>query len=194
MRVAEHTDVSLFTLVAERSRRNKPLGTSKSIVACRSGNGSSLVPGSSGGLEVLVQQQHSNESKTAEKSDPIKSDESWVPIAPLPGAIVINIGDCLQDWSGGRLVSTVHRVAPQASPTEVSGSTGRTSFAFFVSPDPGADVSPGGLVQTQRPTSLGAIGSGTSCEPLTYADWRKQRILRAMRTIKTEGPAAPTTH
>ena len=26
------------------------------------------------------------------------------------GALIVNIGDCLRDWSGGRLVSTKHRV------------------------------------------------------------------------------------
>lgn len=36
--------------------------------------------------------------------------DKWVPCPPIPGTIVVNIGDPLQLWSGGKLRSNYHRV------------------------------------------------------------------------------------
>ena len=34
----------------------------------------------------------------------------WVKATPIPGTIVVNIGDLLQYWSNGRYRATPHRV------------------------------------------------------------------------------------
>ena len=63
-----------------------------------------------------------------------KNDE-WIPAPPLPGTLVINIGDLLERWSNNRLPSTRHRVRNQSR-------EGRYSIAMFYDPSPRAVVDP----------------------------------------------------
>jgi len=52
----------------------------------------------------------------------------WMDVPHVPGAFVVNIGDCLMRWSNDTYVSTPHRVlAPQRV---------RRSIAFFLDPNP----------------------------------------------------------
>ena len=71
-----------------------------------------------GGLEVLGQQS-----------------DTWIPVAPLAGEIVVNTGDLMERWTNGRFRSTRHRVQPQ------TGSGGRYSLALFLDPDDAVEVS-----------------------------------------------------
>ncbi|BBN06940.1 protein MpDOXC22 [Marchantia polymorpha subsp. ruderalis] len=36
--------------------------------------------------------------------------ETWYSVNPTPGAIIVNVGDCLEAWSNGRYESAVHQV------------------------------------------------------------------------------------
>jgi len=56
--------------------------------------------------------------------------EEWVDVEPVPGALVVNIGDALAAYSGGTWRSTLHRVMSNSSRP-------RMSAAMFV--DPNAD-------------------------------------------------------
>lgn len=58
----------------------------------------------------------------------------WLKAPHVPGAFVCNIGDCLMRWTNDIYVSTPHRVV---SP---SGRE-RYSIAFFLDPNPDADIS-----------------------------------------------------
>ncbi len=59
----------------------------------------------------------------------------WIAAAPIPGALVINIGDMMQRWTSGRYVSTPHRVANRSG-------LDRISVPFFANPDYDAIVTP----------------------------------------------------
>lgn len=62
-------------------------------------------------------------------------DDEWVHVAPIDGAIVINIGDALQIMSNGRYKSVEHRVI-------ANGSKNRISVPIFVNPRPGDIIGP----------------------------------------------------
>lgn len=92
----------------------------------------------------------------------------WCDVPHVPGAFIVNIGDCLMRWSNNIYVSTPHRVlVPKAK---------RTSIAFFLDPNPDS------VVQALP-------GTGTPLyEPVTGADYLMQRLTAtyANANSKTE--------
>lgn len=56
---------------------------------------------------------------------------TWIDVEHVDGAIVMNIGEMLELWSGGRLIATPHRATN-------TGTDARDSFPFFLVP--GHDV------------------------------------------------------
>lgn len=76
-----------------------------------------LLPGEVGGLEAMT------------------PDGTWMEVPPLDGCFVVNIGNMLASWSGGRFKSTMHRVHP---PLGVD----RYSIAYFTVPDYDTQVAP----------------------------------------------------
>ena len=59
-------------------------------------------------------------------------DGTWADVQHSPGAIIVNIADALEFWTGGKLKSTLHRVVLPRSAMEAAS---RYSMAFFVQPD-----------------------------------------------------------
>lgn len=53
-----------------------------------------------------------------------RGSEEWVDVAVPQGALVVNLGEFFEVWTGGAWHATMHRVA-------ASGRQGRTSLAFF---------------------------------------------------------------
>jgi isopenicillin N synthase-like dioxygenase len=90
-----------------------------------------------GGLEVLP---------------PGTSD--WLPVEPLPGALVVNLGEMLEVATEGYLAATIHRV--QAPPPGVD----RYSVPFFWSPRLDAVIGPVPL-----PPELKAAARGITDDP-----------------------------
>ncbi|PPD68143.1 hypothetical protein GOBAR_DD34984 [Gossypium barbadense] len=72
--------------------------------------------------------------KVPEDVDMEKKGE-WVEIPPIPGALVINVGDMLQIWSNGRYKSAEHRV-------RTTSTKSRVSIPIFTSPLPTQKVAP----------------------------------------------------
>ncbi|MFV8816321.1 isopenicillin N synthase family dioxygenase [Haliea sp. E17] len=57
-------------------------------------------------------------------------DGTWQAVEPIPGAVVINVGDLTERWTNNRYRSSQHRVQPRG------GFGDRYSIALFVDPDP----------------------------------------------------------
>ncbi|WP_434287733.1 isopenicillin N synthase family dioxygenase [Celeribacter sp. SCSIO 80788] len=73
----------------------------------------------------------------------------WMDVPHVPGAFVVNIGDCLMRWSNDIYISTPHRVLPPK--------TARRSIAFFLDPNPDSllEALPG-TGEAKYPTMTGA--------------------------------------
>jgi len=70
---------------------------------------------------------------------------SFIPVSPIPGTVLVNIGDLMERWSNGRWRSTVHRVmAPPLDPerrgqgqqNDGGVCKARYSIPFFATADP----------------------------------------------------------
>jgi isopenicillin N synthase-like dioxygenase len=59
----------------------------------------------------------------------------WNPVISKPGELLINIGDMMQIWSGGRFVSTPHYVVNHSGKD-------RYAFPYFAAPNPETVVEP----------------------------------------------------
>jgi isopenicillin N synthase-like dioxygenase len=65
----------------------------------------------------------------------VKIKSQWVAAPPIPNSFVCNIGDMLDRMTGGRYLSTPHRVWNPAN-------RDRLSFAFFFDPNFNAEIQP----------------------------------------------------
>ncbi|MCL7032741.1 hypothetical protein MKW94_013412 [Papaver nudicaule] len=65
----------------------------------------------------------------------IRKDGKWVPVKPIPGALIVNIGDMLEILSNGAYSSIEHRVI-------VNPTIERLSIATFHSINPDAEFGP----------------------------------------------------
>lgn len=82
----------------------------------------------------------------------------WIQAPSIPGAFVVNIGDCLMRWSNDTYVSTPHRVRPPQQE--------RYSVAFFLEVNPESLVDPRDVMPEQTP----------KYEPITCADYLASRL------------------
>lgn len=75
-----------------------------------------------------------------EIEDPLHAPPgTFRPAPPVPGAVLVNVGDLMERWSNGRWRSTVHRVgAPPEGKGEMCAA--RYSIPFFAAPDPEAVI------------------------------------------------------
>ena len=85
----------------------------------------------------------------------------WIVAPPMPGAFVVNIGDCLMRWTNDVYVSNPHRVVNRSGRE-------RYSIAFFFDPNPEARVA--GI-----PSCI-ALGEAARYAPILAADYLKMRL------------------
>jgi isopenicillin N synthase-like dioxygenase len=85
----------------------------------------------------------------------------WIAAPVMPGAFVVNIGDCLMRWTNDIYVSTPHRVVNRSGRE-------RYSIAFFFDPNPDARVA---AIPSCVPEDEGA-----KYPPISAADYLKSRL------------------
>ncbi|MFM7618110.1 MAG: isopenicillin N synthase family dioxygenase [Actinomycetes bacterium] len=69
---------------------------------------------------------------------------AWIDVAPRPGTVVVNLGDCMQAWSNDRYRAAVHRVLPMTT-------SRRFSIPYFSNPHRDAIVEPIPALSTDGP-------------------------------------------
>lgn len=111
----------------------------------------------SGGLEVLE-----------------RSTKSWIAAPPIPGTLVINVGDLLGRWTNDRYASTPHRVVNRSGHE-------RFSIATFYDPDFKAPVDP---------RMLGVPDAECHYPPTTSGEHILGRIERSFGYRKTLAAAS----
>ena len=85
----------------------------------------------------------------------------WIEAPVIPGAFIVNIGDCLMRWTNDVYVSTPHRVVNRSAKE-------RYSIAFFYDPNPDATVE----------TIPSCVGEGEVVRypPILAADYLTMRL------------------
>jgi isopenicillin N synthase-like dioxygenase len=84
-----------------------------------------------------------------------RRDGTWIPVEPIPGTLVCNIGDALMRWTNDEYVSNVHHVINRSQKS-------RFSAPFFFDPGGDTPIIPfAGCVSADRPAKY---------SPITYAE------------------------
>ncbi len=107
----------------------------------------------------------------------VKSRRGWLSAPPIAGTLVCNLGDMLERLTGGRFVSTPHRVVNAASQD-------RLSFPFFYDPDFTAVMTP---VFEDVPDTFGENrwdAEDPHAFSGTYGDYLTARVGRVFPDLK----------
>nr|AIB53819.1 2-oxoacid-dependent dioxygenase [Paeonia suffruticosa] len=91
----------------------------------------------------------------------VEKSGTFVAVDPMPGSLLVNLGDIAAVWSNGRLCNVRHRVMCKEASIRVSIAT------FFLGPKKGLVAAPEELVDAENPRLF---------VPFTYEDFRKLRI------------------
>jgi isopenicillin N synthase-like dioxygenase len=108
----------------------------------------------------------------------VKSRSGWVDVPPLAGALVCNIGDMLERLTGGRFVSTPHRVVNRSS-------RDRLSFPFFYDPDFSAVMTPVPGAYASGPEAPRWDGASVHAFSGTYGEYLLAKVGRVFPDLKT---------
>lgn len=101
---------------------------------------------------------------TAPGLELLQADGTWRPIAAIPGQIIVDTGDMLQNLTNGLLKSTTHRVTNSDNDRDR-----RFSLPFFVHPRPEVDLSP-------LPTCVARTGGELRYPRWTAGEYLTQRL------------------
>lgn len=96
----------------------------------------------------------------------LDKDGSWLPAAPPPGALSVNVGDMLQRLTNNRLPSTTHRVR---NPDHGRAGHSRYSMPFFL------HFRSDFLIET-LPGCIDAAHPNLYAEPITADDYLQERL------------------
>ncbi|KAH7843930.1 hypothetical protein Vadar_022513 [Vaccinium darrowii] len=95
-----------------------------------------------------------------------KKSGEFVPVDPMPGTLLVNLGDLATVWSNGRFYNVKHRV-------QCKEATTRLSIALLMlGPKEAVVEAPPELVDTEHPRLY---------DPVLFEDYRKLRLSTGMR-------------
>jgi isopenicillin N synthase-like dioxygenase len=110
----------------------------------------------------------------------VRARHGWVDVAPVPGALVCNLGDMLERMTGGRYRSTPHRVRNL-------GGRSRLSFPFFF--DPGWDAVVRPVPGCEVPVKDG-VARWDGADPIefsgTYGEYLLAKVSRVFPALRDE--------
>ncbi|KAI9165187.1 hypothetical protein LWI28_009343 [Acer negundo] len=109
----------------------------------------------SGFLTILQEDENVGGLEVMDKSG------AFVSVDPLPGTLLVNLGDFATLWSNGRLYNVKHRVQCKEAAIRVSIAT------FLLGPKEAAVEAPDEFVNSEHPRLY---------IPITYEDYRKLRL------------------
>jgi isopenicillin N synthase-like dioxygenase len=111
-------------------------------------------------------------SSTAPGLEVLNSAGQWIDAPPVPGALVINIGDMMEIWTNGEFVATSHRVRPVKEE--------RFSFPLFFAVDYDTEVKPlDRFVTGDRPPRPGlTAGEHLFAQTAQSFNYQKERLAR----------------
>ncbi|XP_070532476.1 uncharacterized protein [Ptychodera flava] len=87
-------------------------------------------------------------------------DGEFIPVVPIEGTVVVNIGDFMQRWTADKLVSNVHRVVMPT--TDGAKHSSRFSIAFFYNAD--------------KDHVATCIDGSDKYQPITMVEFMKQKL------------------
>jgi isopenicillin N synthase-like dioxygenase len=106
----------------------------------------------------------------------IKKDGAWIPVAPLPNAFVVNIGDILEIVTNGAYRSVEHRAT-------VNSTKERLSIATFLSTNLDGDLGPApSLVTPETPAKFKTVGAVDYFRGLFSRELKGRSYIDIMRT------------
>jgi isopenicillin N synthase-like dioxygenase len=108
----------------------------------------------------------------------VKGPRGWLSAPPIAGTLVCNIGDMLERLTGGRFVSTPHRVV------NASGKD-RLSFLFFYDPDFTALITPVLDAGQERHGEDRWDAEDVHAYSGSYGDYLTARVGRVFPDLKT---------
>lgn len=94
----------------------------------------------------------------------MRGEDDWVDVPCIPGSFVVNIGDLMAFWTGGRWASTVHRVVSPAG----QDASSRISIPFFYLPNHDTSIEP------MRPLATTAPEAGLT--QVTVGEWFSHKV------------------
>ena len=99
----------------------------------------------------------------------VRGPDGWIPVPPVPGGFVCNIGDMLERMTAGHYRSTAHRVR--------TPDTSRLSFPFFFDPSWDAEIVPvPGLTVPDGPAPERWDGRSVFDHEGTYGDYLTAKV------------------
>ncbi|KAL2007690.1 hypothetical protein VTN00DRAFT_7672 [Thermoascus crustaceus] len=111
--------------------------------------------------------------------DPFRTGE-FKPATPIPGTVLVNIGDLLQRLTNNRVRSTRHRVVAPPSVARDVVLPARCCIPFFVHPDPETTIDPITLSPAEE----------KMYPPIDAGVWRDQNTGKNYRSELNEAPVA----